>query len=183
MNDLSLHIIDILQNSIVAGATLVTLTVEENTAADRLRIVIEDNGRGMTAEQVTRLADPFFTSRTTRKVGMGIPLFRQTAEQSGGSLSVSSTPGVGTTVEAKFSLSHIDRPPLGALANSFILTATGHPSTEFILNYIYNDREYRFDTREVKEALDGLPLGLPQVVVMLDEMVRENIDELKKGFE
>ena len=179
MNDLSLHIIDILQNSIVAGATLVTLRVDEDRAADLMRITIGDNGRGMTPEQVARLSDPFFTSRTTRRVGMGIPLFRQTAEQSGGGLTVESEPGRGTRVTATFGWSNIDRPPLGNLANSFILTVTAHPEIDFVLEYIYDGREYRFDTVEVKEALDGVPMNNPQIVVMLDEMVRENIAELK----
>lgn len=179
MNDLSLHIIDILQNSISAGATLVTLRVEEDTAADLMRITIGDNGRGMTPEQVVRLSDPFFTSRTTRKVGMGIPLFKQTAEQSGGGLTVESQVGVGTRVTATFGWSDIDRPPLGNLANSFILTVTAHPETDFVLEYVYNGQEYRFDTVEVREALDGMPMNNPQVVVMLDEMVSANIADLK----
>ena len=93
-----MHILDIIQNSISAGATRVTLTVDENPAADLLTIVIGDNGRGMTPEQVSRLSDPFFTSRTTRKVGMGIPLLKQSAEQSGGEVRITSEPGRGTEV-------------------------------------------------------------------------------------
>lgn len=180
MNDLSLHIMDILQNSISAGATLVTLTVEEDTVSDLIRITMEDNGRGMTPEQVARLSDPFFTSRTTRKVGMGIPLFRQTAEQSGGGLTVESQPGVGTKVAATFGWSNIDRPPLGNLANSFILTVTASPNVDFVLVYNYNGNEYRFDTAEVKDALGDMPLNTPRIVVMLEEMVRENIRDLKE---
>lgn len=179
MNDLSLHVMDILQNSISAGATLVGLTVEEDTATDIIRIVLEDNGRGMDPDQVARLSDPFFTSRTTRKVGMGIPLFKQTAEQSGGGLTVESEPGRGTKVIATFAWSHIDRPPLGDLANSFVLTVTANPQMDFILHYIYNGKEYRFATTEVKEALDGLSMNHPAVVGMLEEMVRENIGDLK----
>ncbi|MDL2320486.1 ATP-binding protein [Alistipes sp. OttesenSCG-928-B03] len=180
MNDLSLHIIDIMQNSVAAGATLVTLTVEEDIPADLMRIAIGDNGRGMTPEQVARLDDPFFTSRTTRRVGMGIPLFRQTAEQSGGGLEVVSEPGCGTTVTATFSHSNIDRPPLGDLANSFILTVAASPDIDYVLRYAYNGREYVFDTREVKEALDGLPLNDPQIVTLLDGMIETNIAELKE---
>ena len=179
MNDLSLHVIDIIQNSVSAGATLITLTIEEDTTKDLLRIVIGDNGRGMTPEQVGRLSDPFFTSRTTRKVGMGIPLFRQSAEQSGGGLVVESEPGRGTTVAATFGWSNIDRPPLGDIANSFILMVSANPELDFVFDYIYNGREYRFDTVEVKEALDGLPLNNPQVIMMLEGMVKENISDLK----
>ena len=125
MNDLSMHILDIVQNSISAGATRVSLTVDENPAADLLTIVIGDNGRGMTPEQVSRLSDPFFTSRTTRKVGMGIPLLKQSAEQSGGEIRITSEPGRGTEVTAVFGYSDIDRPPLGDVANALPLQRGG----------------------------------------------------------
>lgn len=178
MNDLSLHVIDIIQNSVSAGATRIELTVEEDIAADLLRITIVDNGRGMTEEQVQKLSDPFFTTRTTRKVGMGIPLFRQSAEQAGGSLTVDSKQGEGTTVTATFVHSHVDRPPLGDLANSFVLMVSANPEHDFILRYVFNGNEYRFDTVEVREALDGMPLSNTHVISMLNEMVRENIKEI-----
>lgn len=175
MNDLSLHIIDIIQNSISARATRIVLTVNEDVAGNKLTIAIEDNGRGMTPEQVARVSDQFYTTRTTRRVGMGIPLFRQSAEQAGGTLSVQSEPGKGTTVTAGFRYDHLDRPPLGDLAGSFILMVAANPDTHFILNYSHNDHVYRFDTGEVKDALDGIPLNEPAVVRMLTGMVEENI--------
>ena len=113
MRELSLNVLDIAQNSIAAGASLTEITVEEDTAADRVVIIVKDDGRGMTPEQVRRVSDPFYTTRTTRKVGMGIPLFRMAAEMAGGGLTIDSTPGVGTTVTASFVRSHIDRMPLG----------------------------------------------------------------------
>ena len=179
MKDLSLHIIDIIQNSVSAGARRIDLTVEEDLAADRLRIVITDNGRGMTPQQVQNLSDPFFTTRTTRKVGMGVPLFRQNAEQTEGRLTVDSTPGQGTTLTAEFKHSHVDRPPLGDLANSFILMVAANPDIEFGLRYVFNGDEYRFDTVEVKEALDGMPINNPSIVNMLEEMIKENIRSLQ----
>ena len=106
MNDLAMHILDIIQNSLSAGAILVKLTVEEDGPSDRLEIIIEDNGCGMNKEQVERLTDPFFTSRTTRKVGMGIPLLKQSAEQSGGGIEIKSEVGVGTYVRVWFQMSH-----------------------------------------------------------------------------
>lgn len=180
MNDLSLHIIDIMQNSISAGATELLLRVEESIAENFLEIYIEDNGKGMSQKEVDNLENPFFTSRTTRRVGMGIPLFRHTAEQSGGALTVESQLGVGTKVKARFELNHIDRPPLGDLANSFVLTLSSHSAIAFKLEYIYNSKSYRFCSEEVKEALDGTPLYLPQVIRMLTEMISENIKELKE---
>jgi len=175
MNDLSLHIIDIIQNSISAGATLITLVIIEDIDGNLLTIIIEDNGRGMSSEQVQRLSDPFFTTRTTRKVGMGIPLFRQSAEQSGGGLVVESTVGVGTKVTATFIYDNIDRPPLGDVANSFILMVSANPQLDFLLRYVYNGEEYIFDTIEIKEVLDGMPLNNPSVIKMLTEMVKNNI--------
>ena len=126
MNDLSLHIIDIIQNSLSAGAKRIGLTVKEDSANDRLTISIEDNGKGMSREVAAKLEDPFYTTRTTRKVGMGIPLFKQSAMQSGGNLSVESELGKGTTVTAWFELGNIDRPPLGDVANSFVLMVSAY---------------------------------------------------------
>lgn len=180
MNDLSLHIIDIIQNSLSAGATRIVVTVDENAEEDRLTIAIEDNGRGMTAEQLARLDDPFFTTRTTRRVGMGIPLFRQSAEQSGGRLDVASEPGKGTKVTAVFRYGHLDRPPLGDLAGSFILMVAANPRIDFVLDYRFNGHAYRFDTVEVKAVLDGIPLNEPAVIKMLTGMVQENIEELNR---
>jgi len=179
VNDLSLHIIDIIQNSLSAGATRIALTLEEDTVADTLKISIADNGCGMSAEQVERLSDPFFTTRTTRRVGMGIPLFRQSAEQSGGALTVVSEPGNGTSVSAVFQNSHLDRPPLGDLAGSFILMVSANPDIDFAFQYTYDKKSYRFDTVEVKEALDGMPVNEHGIISLLTEWVAENLRELR----
>lgn len=185
MNDLSLHIIDIIQNSISAGASLIKLTVGEKILENLLFIEIEDNGKGMTPEQVNSLDDPFFTSRTTRRVGMGIPLFRDSAQQSGGDLVVKSQPGNGTKVTATFELDNIDRPPLGDIANTLILMVSANPNIEFYFRYIYQENEYVFDTIEVKEILDGLPINDASIIRMLTSMVEANIDEIKveKNYE
>ena len=179
MNDLSLHIIDIIQNSLSAGASRIVVSVDEDRANDRLVIRIEDNGKGMAPEQLARLDDPFFTTRTTRRVGMGIPLFRQSAEQAGGAVSIESRPGEGTKVTATFQYSHLDRPPLGDLAGSFILMVSANPEVDFVLNYSYCDKNYRFDTVEVKEILGDIPLNEPAVIKMLTQMVSQNIKDLK----
>jgi hypothetical protein len=181
MNDLSMHIIDIIQNSISAGAGLINLSVEENYPSDKLTISISDNGKGMNAEQLSKLSDPFFTSRTTRKVGLGIPLLKQSAEQSGGELRVDSEVGVGTIVSASFQLSNIDRPPLGDIANAFILMVSSNPLLDFTLNYKINDSDYSFNTVEVKEVLEGIPLNDASIIRTLTEMIRENIKDLKNG--
>lgn len=118
MPEISLNILDVAENSTRAGASLVEITVDADTVSDRLTIVIKDNGCGMTREQVSQVTDPFFTSRTTRKVGLGVPFFKYAAESTGGSFSIESRLGEGTEVTAVFVLSHIDRMPLGDITST-----------------------------------------------------------------
>ena len=118
MPEIALNVLDIAQNSVRAEASLIQISVDVDEAADTLTITIEDNGCGMTAEQTARVTDPFFTTRTTRKIGLGVPFFKMAAESTGGSFSIQSEPGVGTKVTAVFGLSHIDRMPLGVPLNN-----------------------------------------------------------------
>ena len=179
MNDLSMHILDIVQNSISAGATRVALTVDEAPGADLLTIVIGDNGKGMTPEQVSRLSDPFFTSRTTRKVGMGIPLLMDSARQSGGDVRIESEPGKGTEVTAVFGYSNIDRPPLGDVANALMLLVSSNPALDFLFTYRYNGDEYLFDTVDVREILGDDALKDLTIIRNLEEMIKDNMREIR----
>ncbi|MDR0295287.1 MAG: ATP-binding protein [Prevotellaceae bacterium] len=179
MNDLALHLLDIVQNSISAGASLITILLDEQPLNDSLTLSVSDNGRGMAAEQVAKVTDPYFTSRTTRKVGLGIPLFKQSAETSGGQLIMTSALGVGTTTTAMFGYSHIDRLPIGNIPNAIILLVSANPDIDFIYTYRYNKEEYIFDTKEVKEALEGTPLNEPTIIKYLEEMIEENMKALK----
>ena len=179
MNDLSMHILDIVQNSISAGATRVTLTVDEAPGADLLTIVIGDNGKGMTPEQVSRLSDPFFTSRTTRKVGMGIPLLMDSARQSGGDVRIESEPGKGTEVTAVFGYSNIDRPPLGDVANALMLLVSSNPALDFLFTYRYTGEEYLFDTVDVREILGDDALKDLTIIRNLEEMIKDNMREIR----
>ncbi len=175
MKDLSMHIMDILQNSTRAGASEVTLEVLEDAAADTLTIRFIDNGCGMDAETVQKVINPFFTTRTTRKVGLGLPLLKQNTEQTGGSLDIQSEKGKGTTVTAVFGRSHLDRPPMGDLAGTVVLTASAYPDIHFIFHYKNDQVDYTFDTDEVNEALDGMSIQDPEIITYLREMVEENI--------
>lgn len=174
-----MHILDIVQNSISAGATRVTLTVDEAPRADLLTIVIGDNGKGMTPEQVSRLSDPFFTSRTTRKVGMGIPLLMDSARQSGGDVRIESEPGKGTEVTAVFGYSNIDRPPLGDVANALMLLVSSNPALDFLFTYRYNGDEYLFDTVDVREILGDDALKDLTIIRNLEEMIKDNMREIR----
>ena len=179
MKDLSMHIMDILQNSTRAGATEVTLEVLEDAAADTLTIRFIDNGCGMDAETVQKVINPFFTTRTTRKVGLGLPLLKQNTEQTGGSLDIQSEKGKGTTVTAVFGRSHLDRPPMGDLAGTIVLTASAYPDIRFIFHYNNGETDYVFDTVEVNEALDGISIQEPEVIQYLKEMIQENIGNVE----
>jgi anti-sigma regulatory factor (Ser/Thr protein kinase) len=178
MKDLSMHIMDIVQNSTRAGATLVTIEVAEELAIDRLTLMIADNGCGMDEETLKRVADPFFTSRTTRKVGLGIPLLMQNAEQTGGQVLIESEVGKGTTLQAVFSHSHIDRPPMGDVAGTIALLISGNPNVEFVYTHRFNEHRFEFDSREIKAELDGVSIHQPRVVKFMKEMIHENLLEI-----
>ncbi len=180
MRDLSMHITDIVQNSVRAKAKLVQLTIEEKQ--DWLIFTFEDDGTGMNEETVKKVTDPFFTSRTTRKVGLGLPLFKQNAEMTGGSLHVFSELGKGTKVKVVMGLHHIDRPPVGDLPSTMAMIITGNPDVDMVFKYIKIDNEFSLDSREVKEALDGMDIRMPQVTSFLKEMIDENLKEIKANL-
>lgn len=178
MRELSLNVLDIAQNSIVADATLVTLDIRESTADDRLTIRIEDNGRGMTEEQLARVRDPFYTTRTTRRVGMGIPLFRMAAEMADGSLTIRSAVGHGTTVTADFQLSNIDRMPLGDMIGTVTTLIRLNPHIDFLYRHQVDDQVFEADTRSFREILGDVPLNEPDIVKWINDYLTENIQLL-----
>lgn len=179
MKDLSSHIMDIVQNSIRAEARKIEILVNENPEADDFTIDIRDNGKGMDADTLKRAGDPFFTSRTVRKVGLGIPLLQQNAERTGGWVKISSTPDKGTDIYACFSHSHLDRPPLGDIAKTLSLLAAANPDIHFIYIHATPQGRYKFDTREIEETLEGIPLSHPDIVSAIQEMIRENLQDIE----
>ncbi len=181
MTEISLNVLDVAENSTRAGASLVQITIAADTVADQLTIVIADNGCGMTPEQVAQVTDPFFTSRTTRKVGLGVPFFKYAAEAAGGSFSIESEPGVGTTVTAVFGLSHIDRMPLGDITSTIHTLIVYHPETDFLYRYHYNGRSFTLDTREFKEVLEGVPFDTPEISAYILDYLAENKLETDGG--
>lgn len=181
MKDLSLHILDIAQNSITAKATLIQIAIVEDTIADTYTITITDNGYGIPPDMLARVTDPYTTSRTTRKVGLGIPLFKQNAERTGGGLTITSEVGKGTVLTAVFVHSNIDRPVLGDIAGVVVILVSANPSIDFVYTHVVNQQSYVFDTREVREALDGIPLNEPSVIPLLKEMIAANLEELQIG--
>ena len=181
MTELSLNVLDVAENSTRAGASLVEIIVDADTEADRLSITIADDGCGMTPEQAAQVTDPFFTSRTTRKVGLGVPFFKYAAEAAGGFFSIESQPGVGTTVTTVFVLSHIDRMPLGDITSTIHTLVVYHPETDFLYQYRYNGRSFTLDTREFKEILEGVPFDTPEISEYIKDYLTENKLETDKG--
>lgn len=178
MIELSLHLLDIAQNSIVAGAKTMGITIVENAETDVLSIKITDDGKGMTPEVLASVMDPYTTSRTTRKVGLGLPLLNDACISTGGKLTIESELGKGTQVEATLGLNHIDRQPLGDIAGVVVMLITSNPLIRFVYNHTKNGNEYQLDTLEVNEVLDGMPINSPQVARMLKEMITSNLEEL-----
>ncbi len=178
MKDLSLHILDIAQNSIVANATKIGITVSENEKHNCLTIVIEDNGSGISPEVLEKVTDPYTTSRTTRKVGLGLPLLHDACRQTGGKLTVESTVGKGTKVMAELGLSHIDRQPIGDIVGVLLLLISSNPKIDFTYKHVRNEKFYIFSTVEVKEILGEIPINSPEVIRMLRDMLGSNLEEL-----
>ncbi len=181
MTELALHILDIANNSTRANASNVEISVKADTASDMLTISVSDDGCGMDEELLKRVTDPFATTRTTRKVGLGIPLFKQAAELTGGSLTVTSQVGVGTVTTATFGLKHIDRLPLGAVGSTLATLIGGAPDTEFILNYEVDGKKYTFSTLDVKAVMEGVPISEPEVLKFIEDMIDENIENINGG--
>lgn len=178
MKELSLHILDIAQNSIVAGANLIEIEINEDSKCDRLTITIKDNGKGMSPEMLQKVIDPYTTSRTTRKVGLGLPLLHDACKSTSGDLVIESVEGKGTVVKAVMGLNHIDRQPFGDISGVIVLLASANPKIIFNFHYIKNGGEYIFNTKEVEDALDGIPLNTPEVGRLLRQMIESNLEEL-----
>ena len=179
MRELSLHLLDIAENSISAGASRIVISVREDLIEDELWLEVADNGKGMTSESVAKVLDPFVTSRTTRKVGLGIPLLKQAAEACNGFLSIESELGKGTKLTAKFQHSNIDRMPLGNLEDTIITLILGTPDVNWVFNYQYNDQVFEFDDSEFKEALGELPLSDFRVIEFLSNTITEGVKEAR----
>ncbi len=179
MKDLSLHILDIVQNSIRAKAKLIGIEISELPETDELIIVISDDGCGMSQEQLQRAVDPFYTSRTTRKVGLGLSLFKQNAEMSGGSFQIESELGKGTKVTAIFGLKHLDRPAMGDLTGTLLLLICSPGETNYVFKHQTPCSEFTLDTRDVRQMLEDVPLTHPDVRIFLKEMLRENLEQIQ----
>ena len=176
MKELSLNILDITENSVKAKATLTEITILEN--ANTLTLTIKDDGTGMPKEILEGVTDPFYTTRTTRKVGLGIPLLKMATEQTGGNLKIESHQGQnhGTTVQALFYTSHIDCAPLGDIISTIVTLIQGHPETDFLFKHLKNEKEVKLDTRELRLILGDVSLNEYEVIKWISEYLREQYE-------
>ena len=181
MRELALHLLDIAENSISARANRIDLGVEEDTDHDHLNMYVQDNGIGMDEQMVARVVDPFVTSRTTRKVGLGIPLLKAAAEACNGSLTIASTPGKGTRVDVTFQRSHIDRMPLGDIAATIFSLVIGSPQVNWVFRYRFDDEEFFFDDALIKAELNGVPMTEPGILTFILQMIYEGVVGVQKA--
>jgi len=170
---------DIAENGIGAGASLIDIAVREDIKGNRLKIGIKDNGRGIPADLLDHVMDPFYTTRTTRRVGLGLSLFREASKRCEGDFKITSREGEGTEVTASFRLDHIDLAPLGNMAGSLTSLIVGNPQVDFVYTHEVDGKVFRLDTREVKKELEGVDITNPQVILFLGDLIRESLAEIR----
>ncbi|MCU0559787.1 MAG: ATP-binding protein [Desulfobacterales bacterium] len=179
MRELSLHILDVVENGITAGAGRIEIRVEESLAADRLKLTVRDDGPGMPPEKASNPEDPFITSRTTRRVGLGLSLLAAAARRCEGDLTVAAEPGRGTEVAAVFRHSHIDRAPLGDVAATLAMLIIGNPHIDFAYSHTVDGDEFSLDTRELSEG--GADLSDPGTVRLVEQGIREALATMNRN--
>ena len=171
-----MHVLDIAENSIAAGARHVEIRVRESRRQDLLSLEIVDDGCGMSEEMLEKATDPFFTTRTTRRVGLGLSLFEQAAKRAGGEFKIVSNPGAGTKVTGVFQHSHVDRQPLGDMDQTLLALVVGHPEIEFTYLYQTDDAQVSFSTVEIKARLGDIPINSPQGI----SAVRKGLEKVEE---
>jgi len=178
MLELSLHILDISENAVRAQAETVNITLIEEPQADRLTLEIRDDGKGMTADELLRVLDPFYTTKKVRRVGLGLPMLAQAAENAGGYFKIESTPSEGTAVLAAFQLSHVDRQPLGDLQGTIVTLIMGNPDIHFIYRHRHEQKEYVLDTNEIKNEIEDIPINHVEVIKFIRQDIAEGLKEI-----
>lgn len=176
-----MHILDVVQNSLTAGATLITIRIDESPHENRLKIEITDNGSGIEADQLERVTDPFYTTRSSRKVGLGLSLFQAAAERSGSGFTVTSRPGQGTIVTAVFRYDDIDRAPLGNMADTILALVLGNPEVDFCYIHQFETVNFTFDTQEFNQFIPRCDLAIPMLAVKLREYLTGALDDLNRN--
>ena len=178
MKELAMHVYDLMENSTAANSTEVKLTIRDSLKDNIYAFTIEDNGKGMTPEFMAKVTDPYTTSRTTRKVGLGLPLIKMNTENCGGGIKLQSEVGKGTRLDFWFQHNHWDRPPMGDIAGTIVMLCAAHEDIHIIYKHITDEGEFVFDTDEIHEALDGMSMNDVKVMGWLKDMVQENLEAI-----
>lgn len=174
MREISLHLLDLFQNSVAAGADLIEIEIRSETKDNTLRISLKDNGKGMDSFELEKCTDPFYTSRTTRNVGLGIPFLKMSAELTGGHFKISSQPGIGTDIQVLFNSDHIDSIPLGDINSTMLILIS--QANEYNLTYkrITDNKLFEIDTKVMRECLEDVSMSSPEVTQFLRDYLDEN---------
>ncbi len=183
MKELSLHILDVAENGINAGADCVMISVEEFCEENRFQITIADNGRGILPDLIQNITDPFYTTRTTRRVGLGLSLLKAAAEQCNGSMRIDSEPEKGTSVIAEFEYDHIDRAPLGDMCGTMITLIMGYPDVAFEYIHSVNNRRFEMKTMDIKNIFGNRSVNDPVVFRKIQQVLQEGLTRLRKPVE
>ena len=178
MLELALHILDIAENSIRAGAKTVFIDITEDRMKDRLVIEIRDDGTGMDGATLKKAMDPFYTSKKVRRVGLGLPMLAEASERAGGRFTIESSEGKGTRVAAEFQLSHVDRQPLGDLTGVFMALIAGNPSIDFVCRHTCGEKVFTLDTREIRKEIEDVPLNHMEVLKFIRQHIMEGLSEI-----
>lgn len=179
MREIALHILDIAENGIAAGADTISILVNEARKDNLLKLEIKDNGRGIPSSIFKNVTDPFSTTRTTRRVGMGLSLLKAAALRCDGSFDIESEPGKGTKVNAGFRFDHIDRAPLGNMADSVMVLIAGHPDIDFIYTHIIDENDFVLDTSEIKKELEDIPITDSSIMLHLSELIKNALKDIE----
>jgi hypothetical protein len=181
MRELSLHILDIIQNSIKAASNQVKLIINEDKNNNKLFIKIKDNGKGMDESEIGKVVDPFITSRTTRDVGLGLPLFKAAVKRCDGDFELKSNPGSGTNVKAEFKYDHIDRAPLGDIIRTLSSIITSNPDLDLIYKHIVNQKQFIFKTNTIKKELEDVKINHPKVIKWIENYLEKELQNIGGG--
>lgn len=175
MPDIAMHILDIAYNSICALASLIKITLIDSDKENKIEVIIEDDGCGMEEEMVLRIQDPFFTTRTTRKVGLGVPLFKEGALATGGKFEIKSILNKGTSTHAIYVKDHIDTLPIGDMAETLVTLIQANDKIDYLFEYQRDDHQFVLDTKQIKEILEDVKINEPEIILWLKDYIKEGL--------
>ena len=179
MLELAAHILDIAENSVRAGAKLVNITIIEDDKKNLLSIEINDDGHGMTEEEIVKALDPFYTTKKVRRVGLGLPLLAEAAKRAGGDLHLKSVKDKGTKLKVTFQLDHLDRQPMGNITTTIRNLIAGNSFVDFLYKHRHNDRRFSLDTRTIRKEIDDLPINHPEILKYIRDVIDDGLEDIQ----